>query len=111
MTTYTKSISEPWFSLIKSGEKNVEGRLDRHVYARLEINDIIIWNNNEEYVTTKVVNITKYKTFYDYLENQGLEKTVPFVKTIDDGVKIYYTFYTKKEEDEFGVLAFQLEVI
>ena len=29
MTTYTKHVSEPWFSLIKLGIKKCEGRLNK----------------------------------------------------------------------------------
>lgn len=40
------NVQEPWFSLIKKGIKNVEGRLNKGKFCNLKINDTIIWNNS-----------------------------------------------------------------
>ena len=46
MNNYSKSLSEPWFSLIKLGLKTVEGRLYKGEFSKFEINDIIEWTND-----------------------------------------------------------------
>jgi ASC-1-like (ASCH) protein len=41
-----KHLSQPWFDYIKSGEKTIEGRLNKDFWSNININDIIIWYND-----------------------------------------------------------------
>lgn len=47
MTTYTKNVSEPWFSLIKIGCKKYEGRLNKGDFSEMKKGDYILFTNNE----------------------------------------------------------------
>ena len=104
-------VNEPWFSLIKDEIKTIEGRLNRRDYSQFKKGDIIIWVNDLEFIKTKIVSLRHYKTFEDYLMTEGLEKTLPGIKTIEDGVNIYYNYYNKSDEDKYGVLAIELNNI
>ena len=42
------------------------------------------------------------KLFEEYLSQEGLRKTLPNINTIKEGCDIYYKFYTKEQEKEFG---------
>jgi ASC-1-like (ASCH) protein len=42
------------------------------------------------------------------LKNEGVSKVLLEVKTIEDGEKIYHTFYSFENEKLFGVVAFRL---
>ncbi|CAL8461123.1 g654 [Coccomyxa elongata] len=42
-----KTVSEPWFTLISMGLKQVEGRLMKGNFTRLETGDVILWENDE----------------------------------------------------------------
>lgn len=111
---YKKSVSEPWYSLIKSGKKSVEGRLKKGDFADMKIGDIVTWtNDNNKSFDTKIIIINQYDTFEDYLTKEGLENTLPIdeVKSIKDGVNIYRKYYTIEHEQEYGILAIHLEVI
>jgi ASC-1-like (ASCH) protein len=43
MTTYTKHLSEPWFSLIKIGSKKCEGRLNKGDFSKMKKGDYILF--------------------------------------------------------------------
>ena len=106
---YTKTISEPWFSLIKLGIKNVEGRLDKNDFVKIKKGDIIkltnnIFGFNREFNIT-VQSVKKYTNFEEYLNEEGLDSCLPGIDSIEEGLYIYYTYYTKTDEEIFGVKA------
>jgi ASC-1-like (ASCH) protein len=82
MTTYEISVSNPWFDYIKNKKKKVEGRLNKNIFAQLKKGDIVIFTNNDMKIKTKIKRITKYKSFNDYLMQEGLRTTLPNIKTI-----------------------------
>ena len=111
MTTYKKNLSEPWFSLIKFKIKTIEGRLNKGEFKNMNINDFILFTNNELGFERKFIieikNITYYDNFQEYLEKETLEKCLPGLDNIEDGLKIYYRFYTKNDESEYKIKAFK----
>lgn len=110
MTTHELPVSEPWFSLIKLGHKTREGRINKTKSASINIGDLVLFTNNELGVfrkfTVEIKNIVYYDDFQSYLENETLEKCLPCIDTIEDGLKVYYKYYTKYEEYEYGIKAF-----
>ena len=111
----SKNISEPWFSLIKLGLKKVEGRLYKGDFALLNKGDILHITNNElgflrEY-DILVTSTHKYKNFSDYLEKEKLEKCLPGIDTIQDGVKVYYKYYSKEDESKYNIIAIKFKIV
>lgn len=105
-------VSEPWFSLISTGLKTVEGRKNKGKFKDMKVGDVIVWTNDdfgERYYKTKVVRKTEYKTFYDYLQAEGLDKCLPSIPTIEQGLSVYFKYYTKEDEARYGVVAIELE--
>jgi ASC-1-like (ASCH) protein len=41
---------------------------------------------------------------------EGLKRTLPNIKTLNEGVNIYYQYYSKEQEKEFGILAIYIKV-
>ena len=115
MTKYTKNLSEPWFSLIKLGIKKCEGRLKKGDFNEIKKGDNIIFENNDfgflRNFTVKITSIHNYKSFKEYLENEKLDKCLPGIDTIENGIKIYYKYYTKEDEDKYKIVAIRLKVI
>ena len=112
--THIVSTSEPWFSLISVGLKTVEGRKNRGKFKIMKVGDIVKWTNDNFYpreIVTKITGKAEYKTFQEYLESEGLSKCLPGISTIEDGLKIYFKYFTKEEETEFGVVAIRLELV
>ena len=103
------NVSEPWFSLMKNKKKKIEGRLNKGSFAELQKGEIIKFINNNESFKAKIKKIVKYDTFKEYLSQEGLKRTLPNIKTIDDGCNIYYKYYTKAQEREFKILAIYIK--
>jgi ASC-1-like (ASCH) protein len=96
------NVQEPSFSLIKTGQKIVEGRLCKDKYMNLKKGDKIIFNEELEVEIEKVV---RYPSFREMLIFEGLKNVVPMAKTLEEGEQIYYQFYTKEDEQKYGVVA------
>jgi ASC-1-like (ASCH) protein len=109
MSIYEKHISEPWFTSILFHKKTVEGRLDKDDIQKMKVGDLIIFINNdlefERKIVVEITNINNYPTFQSYLEKEGLENCLPGVDTIENGLKVYYKYYTKEDEEKYQVKA------
>ena len=110
MPIYEKNLSEPWFSLIKLGIKDVEGRLNKGDFANMNIGDFILFTNNELGFERKfkivIKNISYYDNFQTYLENETLERCLPCIDNMEDGLNVYYKYYKKSDELEYKIKAF-----
>lgn len=115
MTTYTKHLSEPWFSLIKLGIKKCEGRLNKGDFYEIKKDDYILFENNDfdfpRSFRCKITSINNYTSFENYLKNETLEKCLPGIETIEEGTSIYYKYYKKEDEIKYQIRAFRLRVI
>ena len=60
---------------------------------------------------TRIKNKTLYKSFSEYLEAEGLNVCLPGIEELEDGLNVYYKYYTKEKEAEFGIVAIELEII
>lgn len=111
---YIESVSEPWFSLISLGLKTVEGRKNKGRFHDMKIGDIIQWTNND-FLPRSVLTIVKdkkyYNTFQEYLEKEGLENCLPGMPNMEHGLSVYFKYYTKEDEKEYGVAAIHIEPI
>ena len=112
VTTYTKSIKQPWFSLIKQGRKLVEGRLNKGVFANIKKDDSIIWTNRDEKCQTNVTYVKRYTDFKEMLEAETIERALPepTIKTIEDGVDLYHQYFSTEDEKKYGVVAVGLSI-
>jgi ASC-1-like (ASCH) protein len=102
------------------GSKKVEGRLRRGKFLQMELGRIVclredIWRNGEEIGTIpdrariQVVRVQDFTSFKEMFETVGLENVLPGVRTIDEGLDVYYQFYDSKQEDEYGVRGITME--
>jgi len=111
---YIQNLSEPWFTLITLGLKTVEGRKNKGVFKEMQIGDIVEWQNKDfkmRSVKTRITGKAVYKTFEEYLIKEGLQKCLPGIPSIEHGLSVYFKYFTKEEEAEFGVVAIRLEVL
>ncbi|KAJ6866011.1 hypothetical protein NC652_037515 [Populus alba x Populus x berolinensis] len=51
------------------------------------------------------MNVHRYASFFKMLQAESLEKVLPGVKTVEEGVKIYRKLYAEEKEVSNGVLA------
>ena len=106
--SYTITIKQPWFDLIKNNKKTIEGRLDKGMFANLKKGDDITFVNGNEKLNIKVSNIRKYKSFMEMIEVEGLDNILPTIKSVKEGAEIYNKYYPEKDQEKFGVLAIEL---
>lgn len=107
-------LSEPWFSLMATGLKTVEGRLSSSRLVNLTIGDRITFYNddfNHREIVVKIVRKTSYPDFKTYLEKETLGKTVPGQPDIEHGLAVYYKYYSKEAEQEHGITAIEVECV
>lgn len=114
MVAYIKSLSEPWFSLVKLKLKKCEGRINQGDFAAMKTNDTITFTNDSfgsvRRYTVKITKITKYANFKEYLETEMLKRCLPEMDTIEDGLSVYYKYYTKEDEKK-GIVCIRMKVI
>jgi len=112
---YTKNLSEPWFSLIKLGLKTCEGRLNKGDFAAMKKGDHVIFENNElgfrRTCKVKITSVHKYPSFIAYLEKEKLLKCLPGIDTIEEGLQVYYKYFTKADEHTYKIVATRVKII
>uniref|UniRef100_A0A6C0ADQ5 ASCH domain-containing protein n=1 Tax=viral metagenome TaxID=1070528 RepID=A0A6C0ADQ5_9ZZZZ len=101
---------EPWFSLIKSGKKVVEGRINSKKYSSMQVGDKLILSTENEFLRLTIKKITKYKSFEDMIICETLERVLPNIETIEEGIKVYKQFYKPEIEKHYGVIAIKISV-
>jgi len=104
-------VQEPWFSLIKTKKKKIEGRLNKGLFATLKKSDIVTFVNNNDSFNARIKKIKKYNTFEEYLSQEGLKRTLPGINTIKEGCDIYYKYYNKEQESQYKILAIYIKVL
>lgn len=108
---YKNHRSEPYFTFLKNGQKTIEGRVKEGKYAKILPGDLIDVFNNEETDLVKVVvkRVADYASIKEMLTIEPIEKVLPDVETVDQGVEVYRKFYTPEEEQRYGVVAIEVE--
>lgn len=111
--THLMHVEDNWLGKILAGEKVVEGRLYDEKRRRMSIGDCIIFKSNstgrEVYAYVKYLRV--YPSFRNMILAEGLNRVLPGVRSIDEGVKVYYKYYSKGDEERYGVLAIGLGLL
>ena len=97
---------EPWFSKILNEEKPVEGRKGKPEYRKIKAGDKIRFLDDDKSFIALVTKVDEFDSVTDYLKGVGLENALPdpHVKTIEDGLKIYYQWSTSEQIEKLGFL-------
>ena len=107
---YRKHVSEPWFSLIAAGRKTCEGRLWKGECRTMGVGDVLVFYHGDQECRARIVGISVYDSFETYLVGEGLERCLPGVGTVEEGVAVYHQYYSEKEEFLYGVVGIRIEV-
>ncbi len=109
---YSMRLMDKYFRAIKEGSKSVEGRIDKGIYAQIQQGDLIEFHSDAtpNPITRQVQRVSRYGSFKKMLEDVGVDKCLPGIKSVEEGEKIYHGFPNyKKKAEERGVLALFLE--
>lgn len=107
MNIVSINVQEPYRSFILNGKKTVEGRLNKGKFASINVGSII--EIEPEKIKFNVLGKNVYPDFKSMIEKEGIENVIPDKQTINDAVGVYYKFYTKEQEKEFGVVAIKIK--
>ncbi|MDE6656288.1 MAG: ASCH domain-containing protein [Anaeroplasmataceae bacterium] len=120
--TFVMHLSEEMFLAMKEGIKTIEVRLFDEKRKLIDIGDFIEFHNkdNDANIKMRVADIRIEHTFKEVFErridlwNTSLYYTpeqLGFSKetSIDTLIKEMYKWYTKEQEEKYGVIAFTLE--
>jgi len=114
-TIYREHLSEPWFTLVSLGLKTCEGRLHKNRFREFKEGDIIQWINDdfgiERRCFTKITYVKVYGTFEEYLNDKGLKNCLPGMPNLEHGLGVYFKYFTKEDEEKYGVVSFELEKV
>ncbi|HEX8182242.1 MAG TPA: ASCH domain-containing protein [Candidatus Saccharimonadales bacterium] len=102
---------------IFEGNKTVEGRLGKAKFLKLKVGDSLqlredVWENGsiiKSIPNQGIIRITQilyFVSFREMLESLDIESILPTVKSLDEAIATYHTFYTPEDEAEYGVVAF-----
>ena len=103
------NIQELYLSYIRDGIKTIEGRLNKGKFKELSVGDLLEIEGMAE--TFRVLDKNEYKTFLEMVTTEGFENVIPDKTTEIDAANVYYKFFTKDQEMEFGVVAIKIEKI
>ena len=104
MPTFNIHCDDPWFSYIRQGVKPVEGRKKTHSYKKIIAGDFIIFSNGKESFKVLVTEVREYDSLEQYFEDVTLEKALPGIATIEEGLNIYYQWTTEEKIKQYGFL-------
>jgi ASC-1-like (ASCH) protein len=102
---YDLNVDERWLKYILNGRKTIEGRLNKNKFRFIRIGDMITFN---EIIKKEVISVKYYNSFENYLINEGIDKCLPDVVDINDGINIYREFYSIEDEIKYGIVAIEL---
>lgn len=101
------TIQEPYFSQIKNGQKTIEGRMSSKKYREIKKGDRILINKRLPALVEEVKIFSSFEKMFDHY---GLEKCLPEVKSTEEGLKVYESFYKNEDVIKYGVIAFKFLV-
>ena len=114
MKTVNMKLMPEYFNYIKNGTKRLELRLNDEKRKNLEIGDIIIFEKLDkapEYLNTKVANIYRFRSFNDLINSFNVEKLADKSVTKEELLDKLNQIYAKDEQNKYGVLAIEIELI
>lgn len=114
MKTYNMKLLPQYFNYIKNGTKRLELRLNDEKRKDLKINDLIIFeklSNDIEYLNTKVKYIYRYNNFKDLVNDFDIELVADKSITKDELLHTLNKIYTVEQQNKYGVLAIEIELI
>ena len=107
-----------YYDLILNGKKIYETRVFDEKRQKLKLKDKIEFTSRDtgETFTAEIVELTYFSTFRQAIEDCGLKKVMPNVRSVNDAVKMYENFphdtgNYKKGAIKYGVLRIKFNLL
>ena len=101
------------YDLVNNNIKDIEIRINDEKRRKLKIGDIITITNraNNDTIKVKITNLEYFTNFNNCIESYDLKRLYNNKTTKEELLKLLYKFYTKEEENKYGVVAVIFEKI
>ena len=117
MATHEITLNSPWYEYVKSGEKIYEGRRYTEKVKAIQPGDMLKISHHIDkslpFYNKTVVGISRFSTFEQaltLLNEQGLmQKVLPNVATIAEGVEIYLKYVSLATQVKDGVCLIEMK--
>lgn len=112
--SHTLNLNPVYFDLIKKGEKTLEGRLNDEKRKDFNVGDKITFckePERQESMTAIILDKYLFKSFDEMAENLDKSKLGFADKTNQQMIDTYRTFYTRNDEQKYGVVVFKVKVL
>lgn len=107
-------LQSKYYNFILNGTKRIEIRLNDKKRQQIKIGDTIKFLKEpelNEFFEAKVIDLLKYNTFEDMFKDFDISILSDKSMTKDKLIKALEQFYSKEEQDKYGVLGIKIELI
>ncbi len=107
-------LQPKYFDYIKNGTKRIEIRLNDEKRSIIKIGDTIEFLKEPEKIErlkVKVVGLLRYNSFADMFKDYDIEMLSDKSMTKDELINVLEEFYTKEDQQKYGVLGIRVELI
>ena len=106
-------LADEPFEKIKNGDKTVEIRLYDKKRQKIKVGDIIEFyrlTDSSDKITTTVTTLHRFNTFKELFSSALFSHTGSGSMSIEEATEYMYTFYTKEQEQNYGVVGIEVRV-
>lgn len=96
------------FEIVRMGKKDVEVRVNDGKRRKLNIGDTLVFlkrPNDDEEIRAKVIGLEYYDFFDTLVDNYDMERIYLSNYTKEEYLNEMKRFYTKEEQEKYGVVA------
>jgi ASC-1-like (ASCH) protein len=111
MTTYEMRLHPGPFSRIQSGTQVIESRIHDEKRQQMKVGDRILFKLRPEEVEIQEVEVTDFLYAKTFAELFAMQPLVDFGRTPETDPNDMYEYYTKEDEQEFGVVGIKFKKV
>jgi len=107
MNTHRMKLSEPWYTYVKDGKKNIEGRIYDNKRKLLKVGDKVIFTdgNSDNEIEKEIINLKIFENFNRAIRYAKLKNILPGINTYKGGLELYNSIPGYEEgSKKFGVI-------
>lgn len=110
---YIMKLNPKYFEYMKNGTKRIEIRLNDEKRKNIKIGDEIVFQKEPELkdeVSTQIVNLIIKRNFKELIENLDISEYSDKSESEEKFLNDLYKFYTKEQEEKYGVVGIQIKI-
>ena len=110
---YIMKLNPKYFEFMKNVTKRIENRLNDEKRKDLKIGDVIVFQKESELkeeLYTQIVNLRVKRNFKELIENLEISEYSDKSESEENFLHDLYKFYTKEQEEKYGVVGIQIKI-